>query len=332
MNNYQYAFTVFTPVYNRTDTLHRAFNSLMAQTFKDFEWIIIDNGSKECFKSLVDKWIAEADFPIRFITLEKNIGWHGAFNYGVELAQGELFFDIDSDDSCKPNTLECLKTYWNRIPDDIRDQFSAVTCLCCDQHGNLVGDKFPKHVIDSNFQEIRYKYHVSGEKKGFQTTDALRQFPFPEFENSFEADLIWRKIGQKYKTRYINEILVTWYINEEGRTDQLSFHSQKKQSAPGLSLAHKEVLNDDIQWFKHSPKEFFRSSVHYTRFSLHTDISLLKQFNGLTNFVAKALWISMLPIGILVFIKDNHPCFNNTENNREKPDIAKKHHASRPSF
>ncbi len=321
MNEYRYTFTVFTPVYNRADTLHRAFNSLMAQTFKDFEWIVIDNGSMECFNELIQKWMAQADFPIRFITLEKNIGWHGAFNYGVEIAQGRLFFDIDSDDSCRPNTLECLKKYWDLIPDSSREQFSAVTCLCCDQHGNLVGSKFPEHVIDSTFQEIKYKYRVSGEKKGFQRTDVLRQFPFPEFKNSFEADVIWRKIGKRYKSRYINEVLVTWYINEEGRTDQLSFHSRKKQAAPGLSMAHKEVLNDDINWFRYNPKEFFRSSIHYIRFSLHADINLAKQFHSLTNPLAKTLWLGMLPVGVLVFLKDKLSAFRgNGDKNEVSPD------------
>ena len=336
MNQYKYGFTVFTSVYNRANTLHRVFDSLMMQTFRDFEWIVIDNGStKNCeeLKALVEEWKNRADFPIRFILLKKNIGWHGAFNHGVEKAQGELFFNMDSDDSCKPNALERFKRHWTLIPDNIKEQYSGVTGLCCDQAGNSIGNRFPKDSIDSNALEIKYKYHVSGEKKGVIKTDILKQFPFPDFEGNFETDIIWRKISHKYKTRYINETLVTWYINEEGRTDQLSFHSRKKQAAPGLSMAHKEVLNSDISWFLYAPKEFFRSSIHYTRFSLHAGINLIKQLNNLTNVFAKILWLGMLPAGVFVFLKDKHKIFNfHGDKTAVKPDTESKHHGDRPAL
>lgn len=342
MSNYKYSFTVFTSVYNRTDTLHRVFDSLMMQTCRDFEWLIIDNGSTKCcaeLHALFAKWRNSADFPIRLISLKENTGWHGAFNHGVEKAQGELLFNIDSDDACQANALECFKSHWNLIPDQTKEQYSGVTGLCCNQAGNLVGNKFPMDVIDSNPLEIRYKHRVTGEKKGVIRTDVLKQFPFPKFQGNFEADIIWRKISHQYKTRYINKVLVTWYINEPNRTDQLTFHSSKKQSAPGLVLMHQEVLNDDIHWFRYNPKEFFRSSVHYTRFSLHANINPLKQFNGLTNFPAKVLWLTMLFIGVAVFITDKALDFSkirpspfdfNADKSSSRPGTVNKHHGDRP--
>lgn len=180
--SYKYTFTVFTPTFNRAHTLHRAYESLKAQTFRDFEWLIVDDGSNDNTKALVEKWQMEASFPIRYI-FQENQGKHVAFNHGVELAEGELFLTFDSDDACVPVALERFKYHWDNIPLNEQNNFSAVTALCKDQKGTLVGDKFPLDITDSDSLEIRYKYKVKGEKWGFHRTDILKQFPFPDFEN-----------------------------------------------------------------------------------------------------------------------------------------------------
>ena len=92
-----YTFTVFTPTYNRAATLARVYESLQRQTFTDFEWIIVDDGSTDETAELVQQWRSESSFPIRYIW-QPNQGKHVAFNRGVELARGELFLPHDSDD------------------------------------------------------------------------------------------------------------------------------------------------------------------------------------------------------------------------------------------
>ena len=62
MKKYKYQFTVFTPVYNRKHTIHRVWNSLNAQTYRDFEWIIVDvpnspvrRGRRGCLTSIFNE-------------------------------------------------------------------------------------------------------------------------------------------------------------------------------------------------------------------------------------------------------------------------------------
>ena len=64
--NYKYVFTVFTPTHNRAYTLYRVYNSLQAQTYRNFEWLIIDDGSTDNTTDLVKQWQKEADFPARY--------------------------------------------------------------------------------------------------------------------------------------------------------------------------------------------------------------------------------------------------------------------------
>lgn len=305
--DHKYTFTVFTTTYNRANLLHRVFESLKPQTFRDFEWLIADNGSDDNTQELVNKWIQEADFPIRLISWKKNIGIIGALNRGVSEAQGRFFLNFDSDDECSPDALEGYKKYWDLIPDDAKENFSAVTALVVDQHGNPTTERFPKDIFDSDPLEIFYKYKISGEMWGFQRTDILRQFPFPDTEVFIPLSLTWSRIGRKYKTRFINQVYRTYYINEPGREDQITFHlaySKIKENAKGSALIHLDILNNDTRWFCDSPKEFFRSAVHYSRFSLHAEIGLKDQLRKLNNGLAKFLWLVMLPVGVLVFLKE----------------------------
>src|SRR5436305_1126064 len=122
---HKYTFTVFTPTYNRAKTLSRVYESLINQTFKDFEWLIIDDGSvdeNETF-TLIKSWQTKAFFPIRYVHQE-NAGKHIAFNKAVQLAGGEFFVPLDSDDACFSNALEKFLKLWHEIPIDKRSAFS----------------------------------------------------------------------------------------------------------------------------------------------------------------------------------------------------------------
>lgn len=70
-------FTVFTPVYNRRDKIHRVWDSLRSQTFRDFEWIVVDDGSTDNVMEILAIYKNEADFPVTILRQE-NKGKHFA--------------------------------------------------------------------------------------------------------------------------------------------------------------------------------------------------------------------------------------------------------------
>ena len=84
-------FTVFTPTFNRAHTLGRVYESLSSQTLRDFEWLIIDDGSTDGTDALVERFRQAASFPIRY-EYQSNQGKNAAFNREVGLAQGELLW------------------------------------------------------------------------------------------------------------------------------------------------------------------------------------------------------------------------------------------------
>ncbi|HOV80653.1 MAG TPA: glycosyltransferase family A protein [Bacillota bacterium] len=306
---YEFTFTVFTPTYNRARTLHRVYESLKNQTYRDFEWLIVDDGSADHTCELVSAWQAEADFPIRYIRQE-NCGKHLAFNRGAREAKGELFLTLDSDDACVPEALERFKHHWDAIPPVIKPQFSSVTALCTDQYGNLIGGKFPYDVTDSTYMEIHYKFKVRGEKWGFHRTEAIKKFLFPSVEGArfIPEGIVWSAIADQYKTRFVNEPLRIYWIEKSSQSDRLTGSGAPSKNAAGLALWHQFVLNRRTGWFCHAPLQVLGSAARYSRFSFHTGKSLLEQVGSLNNCLARIFWMVTLPAGYLLYLRDGkHP-------------------------
>lgn len=266
--HYQYTFTVFTPTYNRARTLPDVYESLKTQQFRDFEWLIVDDGSKDGTAELVEAWQKEACFPVRYF-YQENKGKHVAFNLGVRHAMGELFLTLDSDDTCVPEALEKLISHWHRIPEAEKHKYSAVTGLCIDKMGEIVGTSFPADIIDSNSFEIDSKYGVTGEKWGFQRTAVLKEFPYPEFrdEKFVPESIVWNRISLKYKTRFVNEKLRIFEILPGGLSDS---NVRLRVASPlGARAYYQEFINLPV-----STKTRVRNFINYIRFSFHGQIPI----------------------------------------------------------
>jgi len=298
-----YQFTVHTPTYNRAHTLQRVYNSLCAQTFRHFEWLIVDDGSTDETCELIEEWVGSASFPVRLIR-NQHAGKPAAVMTAVAAARGQWFLILDSDDACVVTALEKFLYYWQRIPEQQRSLFVGVTGLSMDQQGRLVGERYPQDILDSNAIEVKYRYHLKGEKWGFLKTEVLRKqgWPLDKASEFVPEGVWWTQLAKRYKTRYINEMLRIYY--HEPGAERLSNQSQPKRYAAGHALWHQTILNDEIQFFYYSPLAFIRSAIHYIRFSRYTGDSVGTQWKGLHKSMARILWLICYPIALLVIILD----------------------------
>jgi glycosyltransferase involved in cell wall biosynthesis len=305
--DYSTTFTVFTATYNCAGTLHRVYDSLCRQTFRDFEWLIVDDGSTDKTEDLVRQWQGQSNFLVHYYR-QANQGKAVAANYAAQKANGLLFLPLDADDACVPTALERFHFHWRSIPEAQQPTFSAVTALCMDENERLIGTRFPRDIMDSNSAEIRYRYHVRGEKWGFQRTDIMREYLFPT-DISYRAipeSIIWNAIARKYQTRFVNETLRIYYQRHYRNSKQRNqFIATAAVRDPyGHAVWHQAALNNDLKWFRYSPLEFTRNAAHFVRFSLNSGVSFLEQYSALTNWLAKTLWLIMLPLGLLVHWRD----------------------------
>ena len=279
-------FTVFTATYNRAATLPRVYASLRAQTSRDFEWIIVDDGSTDSTRELVAAW--QTDFPLRYF-YQENSGKHVAFNRGVTEAKGRFFLNLDSDDAAAPDALARFAVWCADLPAD----FAAVAALCCDQQGLVLGDEFPASPLDSCRAELRYRYKVKGDKWLCHRTETLRRFRFPEPAGVkfVQERAVLAQISAQYPTRYVNEKLKIVHPGAARLSDNLARHPL------GVALGQRSVLNYELGWFRHAPLHFLRAAANYTRLSLAGGESFATQWRGLENNGARALWLAMLPLG-----------------------------------
>ncbi len=296
-----YRFTVFTPTYNRAHTLSRVYESLKRQTFRDFEWLIVDDGSTDNTRELVENWQKQNLFPIRYLWQE-NAHKKAAFNHGVREARGELFLPLDSDDEALPEALETFNRIWLDIPDVDRSRFSAVTGLCCDPAGKVVGDYFPSDIFDSDSLETFFRYDIKGEKWGFQRTDVLREFPFPiEVNGLVPESVIWFRIARKYKTRYVNIVLRVYQSEVDSITANLSNISIRSD---GRTLFAREILEYDWYYIRYNLKALFKEAIAYTYFGKYLAASQHGKHYPLRGFVPRLLVALMWPVGMLRYWLD----------------------------
>jgi glycosyltransferase involved in cell wall biosynthesis len=295
-------FTVFTPTYNRAHTLHRVYDSLCAQTLRDFEWIVVDDGSTDNTAELVAGWVKTATFPIRYFR-QNNSGKHIAHNFAANKAQGKFFLPLDSDDACAPSALERMAHHWNAIPERERAQYSGTEGLCSDQHGNLIGDRFPIDPLDATWRERRYVYRIRGEKWGPTLTEIVRQFPFPEVADAqfVPEGTVGLEIAKTYKERCVNEVFRIYYVDDLKTGATLSGRNTLREDAPGRLYYYLWLLNNDLEYFFNSPAPFLKAAVMLPIVARFADHSLPDVLTRLHKASARALVWSVLPLSIVLF-------------------------------
>ncbi len=299
----KYRFTLFTPTYNRAHTLPRLYASLERQTFRDFEWLIVDDGSTDNTRDVVAAWqeCTSRKLPIRYFWQE-NAHKKAAFDRGVNEANGELFYTFDSDDEVLPDALQLLNKRWHDIPEAERDGFTGVTGLCITANGDTIGDRFPLDILDSDSQEIFHRYKIEGEKSGFHRTDVLRQFRFPmDVQGHVPEGIVWSAIATRFKTRFVNDPvrIVHFEPNSIGRSP-----FSAGLYADGLSLWQREILCNELRWFGYNPFWFLKAAANYSRFYLHLYKTQPGKRWPLKGIAPRLLVAMMCPIGALRFWLD----------------------------
>jgi glycosyltransferase involved in cell wall biosynthesis len=251
--------SVITPTFNRAHTLDRVYSSLASQTFKSFEWIVIDDGSTDETKALIENYSRTAFFPIKYY-YKKNGGKHRAMNIGFSRAQGELVLVFDSDDWCFPYALERLFELWRSLPDCEKGAYSGVSVLKTSTAGKVIGDKYPEYPPLNNYID-RYNRRIKGDKWELIRRDICIDYPYPEIEGEkyIAPSYPWLQIGKKYKTIFSNEALFFGdYLNDGISNNNILFRAKSpKGCCKVYDLQHQ--VSDNL-------RTKIKSAINYYRF------------------------------------------------------------------
>lgn len=253
--------TVFTPLYNRKNTLKRTYESLCRQTNKDFIWMIIDDGSTDNPYEEIEKWLAKDNgFKIRYIYKE-NGGMHTAHNTAYENIDTELNVCIDSDDYMPDNAVELILDCWKENKD--KGYAGIIALDYADSTKAVIGKELPK---DKNSTTLMGYYNNGGvgDKKLIYRTDIIKLTPpYPVFENEKYVALAYKYhiIDEKYEMKILNECVCIVDYQMDGSSTNM--YRQYMRNPKGFAFWRKEQMRHAVNF-----KQKIKACVHYVSSSL----------------------------------------------------------------
>ena len=255
--------TVFTPAYNRADLLPRCFDSMKRQTNKNFIWMIIDDGSTDTTRSLVEGWMQEQlDFQIVYYYKE-NGGLHTAYNEAIAHIETELCVCIDSDDFMPDNAVGRILDFWQAHGSD---QVAGIVGLDYDLEGNVIGDPLPNQKTINLIDLLVGRYPiVNGDRTNVIRTELYKKYaPMKVFpgEKNFNPHYMHLQISQEYDFLVLNENLR--FVDYQPGGMSASMWKQYRNSPRSFAETRKLYLS-----FPNTGLKFrFRQCIHYVSSSI----------------------------------------------------------------
>ena len=288
--------SIITPTYNRGSTISRVFKSLKNQTYKNFEWIIIDDGSEDNTKEVIYEFKKQATFPIIYV-YQKNQGKHIATNKALNLCNGEYCTVIDSDDEIRNSSLEILINEWNSIPKEDIKKYKSVIARCYNPRtGKTIGKPMKSKKMDCSSLDAKYKYKMNYEKWGLSRTEVEKEFLSPSTEGHFFPEAIIQDLqARKYIIRYIDIPLRGYY------KDTTNALTKNKINKGNIYLwAHN--INNDMDYFFYDIPRFLKSFVGVSMCGFANKMKLRDILKIGKKFYTKIGIIMFLPIGFVIYL------------------------------
>lgn len=280
--------TVFTPTFNRAYTLHKCYESLKKQKNKNFEWMIIDDGSTDNTENLIKKWQKKNIMSIKYI-YKKNGGMHSGYNVAYNNIFTELAVCIDSDDYMTENAIEDIITFWDC---NKKEDIAGIVGLNITEKGKLIGKKLP------NKERVKiYDYYNrlggTGDKKMIYRPEVIRSFISPEFEGEklFPTCYKYFMVDLEYDMLILNKPLCIVEYMRDGFTQNII--KQYKKNLKSFIFYRKFIMEYPNATKFHK----FKFAIHYV-----AECLLAKEKKWLKNIKNKMLVLLAYPFGFLLYI------------------------------
>ena len=249
-------FTIFTPTFNRKELLEKLYKSLQKQTFKDFEWLMIDDGSDDGTKEKVEEFLSEKKLDIKYY-FKENGGKQRAYNFATDKANGEIFICLDSDDEYVENGLETILKYWKKY--EKNNNIAGMGYLSTYPNREVIGSSFPEKEMISTQFDIYNKYEVKGDKGLMFRTEIIKKYKFPVFDDEkfITEAVVYNRICEKYKMVYVNEKIEIKEYQEDGLTAK--YNNLLLRNPKGQALYHNEINSQNLS-FK---QKVLNNAVYY---------------------------------------------------------------------
>ena len=283
--------TVFTPAYNRADLLKRCYESMCRQTNKNFIWMIIDDGSTDNTKEVVDLWMLNNNgFEIQYYYKE-NGGLHTAYNEAIEHIDTELCVCIDSDDYMPDNAVEIILDFWEK---NGSNEYAGIVGLDYTIDNHVIGDLLPDKKSVNLIDLLIGKYHIhNGDRTNVVRTELYKKVaPMISFERekNFSPHYMHLQISKNYDFLVLNKNLRYVEYQADGMSN--SIFKQYLNSPNSFIETRKLYLSlPGISW-----KFKLRQSIHL----VSSGIIANKMIEVLKYIPSFGMTILAVPCGLLL--------------------------------
>lgn len=269
-------FSIVIPAYNRAHLISKTLDSVLNQSYENFEVIIVDDGSTDDTEEVVKPYLADQ----RFRYYRKNNGERGvARNFGVLKSRGEFITFVDSDDLVYPNYLSHAQELIDKHPDEV---FFHTAYDISTTNGNLI-KILNKRKGNLNYQLL--KGNILSCIGVFIKKKVFLDFRFNENRalSGSEDWELWMRIGAVYKIVYSNEVTASLIQHSERSVINSNYNALIKR----INLAVECVFTDKI--IKEVYGDKFRMVYSHLMVYLSLHLALMNQRRKSLNFLKIAI-------------------------------------------
>ena len=307
------SFAIVTPTYNREKTLGRLYQSIANQTFpfSDFSWIVVDDGSTDGTKSLLDTLIPTSPFEIKYL-YKPNGGKHTAWKYAVEYLRDKdykYFISIDSDDELTPDALQIFYSHWLELEDN--DEIGLINARtlvsgALDVPHNIFENRT---YVDDTYHNVVLRYGEQSEMiTSIKVSDLDRYLNIPDYfwlsdkVKFFSENILWGRAARLTKTRYLKKVL---RIVHQDAENQISHNKSRKGTSHlyNYIVGIKYFISENFDYIvKYQKKQMLLDITKYAAMCAIVGIDYRTAFKELNIPVLKALYIILWPISLIVVL------------------------------
>lgn len=288
-------FSIITSCYNSTGTLWATYQSLLKQSYTNFEWILVDDASTDAglTKQLIERIVKEAPFKVITYFFEDNHFGSKSTLIGCSIASGVYIGLLDHDDQFPHNAMEKAAAYIEKYGK--YDDIAGICGRCIDENGKLIGKKFVADQLIASEPEIRFKQKITCELFQFSKLEIIRPF-FELMKPGYTNGFVWANISKKFKYVYVNDI---FRVYDTGLATSYSNNRSMKISYPvAKAEAIKKVMMIYWPYFKYNPLYGARIIASYLRHNINGEINFSHAVSEFSP-ILKVCCVFLYPLAII---------------------------------
>lgn len=293
--SFQFRFTIVTPFFNSEKFIGRTLQSIKSQNFKNFEWFVINDASKDNTGNFINDFMNLSEIPIVYHNLKINQGLLNNYNLAIKEARGEFIVFLGHDDEMLP---EALETFDCLIKKYDSPEIGAVYALAKDQNGSLIGKKYPNEEFISDYWTQFFALGNEMEKFQCFRTDYLREiYPIiTEGDFRLPAAWLWGYLGLKYKAIFVNKVLRIYYTNT---LTSLTKTTNRGDDPIRIYNYYLYWINEFQYQIKGNPLRRLRGIAGFASYGLLARKNISQQLAPVKGYKNKLLVLLLIPLAYL---------------------------------